>query len=173
MPPRGYVKRFPTPLRQGEAFSSVRLTARTSAPFLARRHTRKVLSEWRLGAETIETAELLVSELVTNAAKFAGQLPAALPDPDLADARVITTALRYMPDCLVIEVSDSDSTPPAASHPGLDAESGRGLMLIEALSKEWSYYFPPAGGKTVYCVISVHHATGAGSSIPGRGNGGD
>ncbi len=36
-----------------------------------------------------------------------------------------------------------------------DAESGRGLMLVQALSKEWSYFFPPSGGKTVYCVISA------------------
>jgi hypothetical protein len=38
---------------------------------------------------------------------------------------------------------------------GVNAESGRGLMLVDALSKEWSYFYPPDGGKTVYCVIST------------------
>jgi hypothetical protein len=28
-------------------------------------------------------------------------------------------------------------------------------MLVQALSKEWSYYLPPTGGKTVYCVIGT------------------
>jgi anti-sigma regulatory factor (Ser/Thr protein kinase) len=101
---------------------------------------------------------LLVSELVTNAAKFAGQLPPGMADPLLANVGVIIAALRYMPGRLVIEVSDSDSTPPARKQPGPDSESGRGLVLIEALSKEWSYFFPPSGGKIVYCVLSTASA---------------
>jgi two-component sensor histidine kinase len=130
-----------------------------TAPFLARRYTHRVLGEWRLGPETIETAELLVSELVTNAAKFAGPLPGALAHPDLAQVGAVTVTLKYGPDRLIIEVSDADSNPPVATEPRLDAESGRGLMLVEALSKEWSYYFPPSGGKTVYCVISLDDAS--------------
>ena len=153
--PDSHIKRFPPPLRQNEVFSSIRLTALPTAPLLARRHARRALGEWRLAAETIETAELLVSELVTNAAKFAGQLPPGLAHPDLANVGVITATLRYSPDRLLIEVSDSDSNPPVASQPALDSESGRGLMLVEALSKEWSYFFPPSGGKIVYCVLST------------------
>jgi hypothetical protein len=26
-------------------------------------------------------------------------------------------------------------------------------MLVDALSKEWSYSFPPGGGKIVYCLL--------------------
>jgi hypothetical protein len=55
----------------------------------------------------------------------------------------------------VIEVSDSDPRPPVITDAGTDDESGRGLMLVQALSKEWSWFFPPSGGKTVYCAISV------------------
>jgi hypothetical protein len=36
-----------------------------------------------------------------------------------------------------------------------DSESGHGLVLVRALSKEWNYYVPPSGGKAVYCVIAV------------------
>jgi hypothetical protein len=28
-------------------------------------------------------------------------------------------------------------------------------MLVEALSKEWSYFVPPGGGKVVYCVVEI------------------
>ena len=34
-----------------------------------------------------------------------------------------------------------------------EAEGGRGLMLVQALSKEWDYYLPRTGGKVVYCVL--------------------
>ena len=39
--------------------------------------------------------------------------------------------------------------------PMTDAENGRGLMLVDALSKEWSYFFPPGGGKVVYCFLEI------------------
>jgi hypothetical protein len=35
-----------------------------------------------------------------------------------------------------------------------DDESGRGLMLVQALSKEWGYFFSPSGGKVTYCVLT-------------------
>ncbi len=28
-------------------------------------------------------------------------------------------------------------------------------MLIDALTKEWSYFFPPDGGKVVYCLLET------------------
>jgi hypothetical protein len=68
--------------------------------------------------------------------------------------------LRYQPGRIVIEVSDPDPRPPFLSQPGTEAESGRGLVLVEALSKEWSYFYPPVGGKTVYCILSCHSTQG-------------
>jgi hypothetical protein len=29
------------------------------------------------------------------------------------------------------------------------------LVLVNALSKEWSYFFPPGGGKVVYGVLEI------------------
>jgi anti-sigma regulatory factor (Ser/Thr protein kinase) len=126
-----------------------------SAPFWARRHARNVLARCHLPAETIETAELLVSELVTNASKFASHSPATPRTSLPAKVEIIDVTLRYIPDRLVIEVSDSDPNPPVAANPDLDSERGRGLMLVQALSKEWSYFLKPSGGKTVYCVLGV------------------
>jgi anti-sigma regulatory factor (Ser/Thr protein kinase) len=114
-----------------------------------------VLRRWQTPVETIETAELLISELVTNAAKFAGPLPGRPWHSNLTSAGVIGVMLRYLPGQVVIEVSDSDPNPPVVANADLESENGRGLMLVQALSKEWSYFYPPSGGKTVYCAISA------------------
>jgi len=70
---------------------------------------------------------------------------------ELAEVKAISLTLRYHEGRLIIEVYDSDPTPPVLTEAGPDSESGHGLVLVRALSKEWSYYLPPSGGKTVYC----------------------
>jgi hypothetical protein len=32
---------------------------------------------------------------------------------------------------------------------------GRGLMLVDLLSKEWSYFYLSGGGKVVYCFLEI------------------
>jgi anti-sigma regulatory factor (Ser/Thr protein kinase) len=131
------------------------LAALASAPFWARCQTRTVLRGWEVHPGVIETAELLVSELVTNAAKFAGLPAARLSYSELAGVQRISLALRYLPGRLIIEVVDPDPEPPVLADPAVDAEGGRGLLLVAALSKEWDYFLSPAGGKTVFCVIEL------------------
>ena len=104
---------------------------------------------------TAETAELLVSELVTNAVRFAGDPARAQRYSERANAGLIALSLRHFRECLLIEVYDTDDNPPVLSGPDDDAESGRGLILVDALSKEWSYFFPPGRGKVVYCILEV------------------
>ena len=141
-PPRPGV---PRPLEAGW-FTLVTLP---TSPFWARRYTRTFLGSCRgISQDTAQAAELLVSELVTNAVRFAG-------DPARAGTSLVSLSLRHFREHLLIEVYDSDDTPPALSRPGDDAESGRGLMLVSALSKEWSYFLPPGGGKVVYCVLET------------------
>jgi len=137
-----------------EVTAGIRLAAMASAPYWARRHVQDALGKWQATGETIETAELLVSELVTNAAK-------------LASPGIIDVMLRYVPGRrLVIEVSDSDPHPPTLADPDPASESGRGLILVQALSKEWSYRFLPSGGKTVYCVVTVLSEAGRPAGTP-------
>jgi len=138
----------------GESAAYMELAASPTAPFRARRRARAVLQGWGMGSEIVETAELLVSELATNAVKFTE--PAQGPrwkGSDLAPAERISLTLRHLTGQVVIEVSDSDANPPQMADAGVNVESGRGLMLVDALSKEWSYFFTPSGGKTVYCVL--------------------
>ena len=132
------------------------LAALPTSPSRARRHTRSFLDSCRgISQETAETAELLVSELVTNAVRFSGGPARALRYSERADAGLISLSLRHFCEVLLIEVYDTDSNPPVRSDPGDDAENGRGLMLVDALSKEWSFFFPPDGGKVVYCVLEI------------------
>jgi len=124
--------------------------------FWARRYTRFFLDSCRgISAETAETAELLVSELVTNAVRFAGDPARVLRYSERADVTRIVLSLRHFPQGLLIEVGDADRDPPVLSRADDCAESGRGLVLVDALSAEWSYFFPPDGGKVVYCFLEI------------------
>ncbi|HVB45181.1 MAG TPA: ATP-binding protein [Streptosporangiaceae bacterium] len=145
--------------REPEEVSYLELATLPSAPFWARCQTKAALRAWQLWPDLIEIAELLVSELVTNAVKISGPTPQELAESGLASVERIALTLRLMPSRLVIEVFDNDINPPVLTDADADAESGRGLMLVQALSKEWGFFFPPAGGKTVFCVLSVPTVT--------------
>jgi anti-sigma regulatory factor (Ser/Thr protein kinase) len=142
---------------QGESAAYMVLAALPTAPFCARRRARAVLQGWGMGSEIVETAELLVSELTTNAVKFTEQAqePRWKHSSDLEGVERISLTLRYLTGQVMIEISDSDVNPPQMADADVNAESGRGLMLVDALSKEWSYFLRPSGGKTVYCVLST------------------
>jgi anti-sigma regulatory factor (Ser/Thr protein kinase) len=123
---------------------------------LARRYTRLFLDSCRGGSEdTATTAELLVSELVTNAVRFAGNPARTLRYSERANAGLISLSIRHFRENLLIEVYDTDGNPPTRARADEDAEGGRALLLVEALSKEWSYFFPPRDGKVVYCVLEI------------------
>jgi len=142
----------PRPLDSG----TLALVALPTSPFWARRYTRSFLDSCEgMTADTAETAELLVSELVTNAVRFTGNPTRTLSYSERANAGLISLSLRHFRDGLLIEVFDTDSNPPTRLRAEDYAESGRGLMLVEALSKEWSYFFPPDGGKVVYCFLDI------------------
>jgi anti-sigma regulatory factor (Ser/Thr protein kinase) len=142
----------PRPLDSG----SLSLVTLPTSPFWARRYTRSFLNSCRgMSESTAETAELIVSELVTNAVRFSGDPARTLRYSERADAGLIALSLRHFADGLLIEVYDTDSNPPVLCDADTDAENGRGLMLIDALAKKWSYFFPPSGGKVVYCLLST------------------
>ncbi len=115
---------------------------------VARACAREVLAEWGLSALG-ETAELLVSELVTNAIQVSRQLTSS-PDVWLG----LTSAASK----ILIAVWDASQQPIIVSSPAgppdLQEESGRGLFLVEQLSEEWGCYWPEDGpGKVVWCTV--------------------
>lgn len=108
---------------------------------------------WQMVPEVIETAQLVVSELVTNAIKTACPQVTQLADGNFGRVEIIGLTLRLLPGRIVVEVFDNDQSPPVLTDPDEECEDGRGLLLVQALSKEWGHFFPPTGGKTVYAVL--------------------
>ena len=70
-----------------------------------------------IGEGTAETAELLVSELVTNAVRFANGPGHVLRYSERANASLISLSLRHFREGLLIEVYDTDRNPPVALRP--------------------------------------------------------
>jgi len=99
----------------------------------ARAQAREVLARWGL-CEQIETVELLVSELVTNAIRH-GAGPVTL--------RLLRTGR------LLCEVYDTDRELPVLVSSGPDEEHGRGMQLVSRMADRWGTS-RTAGGKVVW-----------------------
>ncbi|MEU9455658.1 SpoIIE family protein phosphatase [Streptomyces sp. NPDC048277] len=97
------------------------LQPEASAPGRARRLTRQALAGWGL-EELTDTAELLVSEIVTNAVRHASR-PISL--------RLLRT------DVLRCEVGDDVPQLPRLRRASPDEEHGRGLYLVNRLARRW------------------------------------
>lgn len=142
----------PTGAGPGHAWpltSSLPLMAAPTAPGCARLFTKAVLFAWGLSALD-ETAELVVSEICTNAVRAARE-PGAL-----AQLGVPAVHLRLLSDGrrLVIEVWDGNPRAPVATHASEDDESGRGLMLVEAVCQRWgTATVPDWPGKLVWAEL--------------------
>jgi len=84
------------------------------------------------------------------------------------DAGLIWLSVRHFGEGLLIEVFDTDANPPVLVDATEYAENGRGLLLVDALSGQWSYFFPPCGGKVVYCFIEILYAAAMTTKPPAR-----
>ncbi len=105
---------------------------------LARAHTARQLALWGFDEAAFIT-ELLVSELVTNAIRYA-----AAP-----------IRLRLIRDrTLICEVSDGSSTSPRLRHARASDEGGRGLFLVAQFTQRWGARYT-AGGKTIWAEQSL------------------
>jgi anti-sigma regulatory factor (Ser/Thr protein kinase) len=108
----------------------------------ARLHTRQVLWEWGLSGLN-EAAELVVSELITNAVQ--ASVEAARRDLDDGEPAGVPGVWLWLTSDgreVVVEVGDGSPRPPVPAAPDRDEEGGRGLLLVETLSQAWGYYFP-------------------------------
>ena len=82
----------------------------------------------------VDDAELIVSEIVTNAIKATTMISPEARYPELYDRMEIVCLCfhRYATD-LVIEVWDPRHEPPRRREMSLDDENGRGLFLVERI----------------------------------------
>ena len=111
-----------------------------TAPRAARAEVRKALSRWRLLA-FLDTVTLAVSELVGNAVVH-GRPPVRL---------VLSRGERS----LRAGVHDRAPSRPASRGAGDDAESGRGLAILDALADDSGVEELPQGGKIVFATFST------------------
>jgi anti-sigma regulatory factor (Ser/Thr protein kinase) len=121
------------------------LAALPTAPMVARGHVRAVACEWGL-AELADTAELLVSELVTNAVQASAKLR-TLQTP------VVHLWVTSDGMSLVLHVWDASPELSVLLDPDELQEGGRGMLLIETLSKDHGVYSKPPG-KVCWCLIA-------------------
>jgi len=130
------------------------IAALPTATPCARLHARNIACEWGLG-ELASTIELVVSELVTNAVR-ASLGPDGRPHYS-AEHGLACVHLRLSTDGLapLVGVWDENARLPEPAEPGLADESGRGLMLVDALAERWGWELSSSGrGKIVWALVS-------------------
>src|SRR5690348_3427739 len=120
----------------------VRLATGPAAAAEARRRVRVAIRSWQVPVD-LDAALLLTSELVTNAVRHeAGQR-----------AQAVVLAIACSRGRLRVDVHDTSRSLPSVAQVPADAETGRGLLLVETLSDEWGCYRTPAG-KAVYFTLA-------------------
>ncbi|MFF0437646.1 SpoIIE family protein phosphatase [Streptomyces sp. NPDC004327] len=109
-----------------------------AAPGRARRLARRALARWDL-EELTDSVELLVSEVVTNAVRYA-ERPVTL--------RLLRT------DVLRCEVGDDSPQLPRQRRARETDEGGRGLFLVNRLARRWGAT-RLSGGKVVWFELAT------------------
>ncbi|WP_425247081.1 SpoIIE family protein phosphatase [Streptomyces sp. NEAU-NA10] len=105
----------------------------------ARAVVREQLHDWGL-PKLADPAELMVSELVTNAVRHSHSRPVAL--------RLVRG------DTLLCEVDDDDHELPTLLSAGPGDEYGRGLRVVSTLAREWGTS-RTGGGKSVWFELTL------------------
>ncbi|MBQ0983560.1 ATP-binding protein [Streptomyces sp. F63] len=111
----------------------------------ARAALRTQLSAWGVKGDAADSAELLISELMTNAVRHA-RVP---------HGREIEARFELTGRLLRLEVSDASDRLPVPAQAGADAEGGRGLALVAALSYDWGIRPREGVGKCVWALLEL------------------
>lgn len=118
---------------------------------LARGLVRTACAAWGLPDEVTESAALVIAELVSNTVRHAWGPSVRVIVDRPSDERVYVAVVDRSPCCLpVLRTTDAEES------------SGRGLILIEALSDRWGYdRLGPAShpwGKRCWAELTVKKA---------------
>ena len=129
---------------------TVLLSSTARGARLARHLATQQLASWGVPytTDTACATALVTAELAANAATH-GRLP----------GRNFRLTLLKLPDRIRVEVTDTrpERTPPTsppADPPAPDAESGRGLLLVEAYADRWGCEARDTCTKTVWAEIA-------------------
>lgn len=109
---------------------------------IARLLATEQLRDWGL---PLDPMAHIVADLAANAVTH-GRVP----------GRDFRLTLYVVGDTLRIEVTDTrGERAPQAQHPAADAESGRGLLIVDALADRWGTSEGPAPRKTVWAEVAL------------------
>ncbi|MDH6125040.1 SpoIIE family protein phosphatase [Kitasatospora sp. GP82] len=109
-----------------------------AAVAVARADVTRQLARWGLD-EAAFTTELILSELITNAIRYATE----------------PIRVRLLLDrTLICEVSDTSSTSPHLRYAAAEDEGGRGLFLVAQLAERWGTRYTPEG-KVIWAEQSL------------------
>ena len=111
----------------------------------ARLHVVHVLREWGL-RDLADDAEMIVSELVTNAVEASTLLPERPP---------VSLRLLLTGKSLVIEVWDHSPLDLEPREADADDECGRGLTVVAALSDRWGWERTGHDRKVVWAELAL------------------
>ncbi|MFE7896446.1 ATP-binding protein [Streptomyces sp. NPDC057424] len=121
---------------------SIQLSPTPRGARLARLLAVEQLRSWGL---LLDPARQVIAELSANAAQH-GRIP----------GRDFHLLLYVVTDTLRIEVTDTrDDRLPSPQLPFPDSESGRGLLLVDALADRWGVTPGPPPRKTVWAELTL------------------
>ncbi|WP_411079065.1 ATP-binding protein [Streptomyces sp. cmx-18-6] len=126
---------------------SKRFRVRRDSVPAARRYVRTVLVGWKLDG-LVDDASLIASELATN-----------VVDHAKGTGDYFELGLRRRNGVLILEVADSYQwLMPELRKPDDDETSGRGLLIVDALSERWGVR-PRDPGKTIWAHLPIRAVT--------------
>ncbi|MDX3309467.1 ATP-binding protein [Streptomyces sp. NPDC054884] len=128
-----------------QLLSSTRRGAR-----LARLLACEQLRTWPVSPGVTERAEQIVAELASNAA-----LHGRVGSRDFRLTLTLDTAAGLLRIAVTDARGERIPSPPADRGTPLNAESGRGLLLVTALADRWGVEPYPPGGKTVWAECTL------------------
>ena len=144
VPQRSPGPEYPPDTPDGGASRKALLSIGPEAAKAARDFTTSTLREWQLD-ELVHEAVLIASELVTNAIRHG--LSASDDGVELAWQR---QAARVI--CMV---TDQSPRPPVLGVADQDAESGRGLQVVQAIAAAWGWMMLSATSKAVWATLTI------------------
>lgn len=108
-----------------------------------RRELGTDLDQHGIGAEVIDSALLVASELVGNAVRHGS----------CTDDAPLGVSWDVLPCEIVISVSDANPGLPVVKHPQPTETHGRGMAIVAGLALRWGVE-PTHGGKRVWAALS-------------------
>jgi anti-sigma regulatory factor (Ser/Thr protein kinase) len=135
------------PMTAPQTTAARALQARPESVREGREFTRSALRAWGMAALT-DLAELVVSELVTNALRHG--IPSARQILHDHPIRLRLLAQRPFVMCMV---TDPGADIPVLRDPGPASECGRGLTVVESCCVRWGWHLLDEGGKVVWALL--------------------